>query len=288
MLPRRSRTGPRRPEIEWARGIITCERLFGSRPACTIDGSPAPSAQGGAPATSAVSRRELRYLKRLLKSIADNVLSEGERAALTALAFEFRVSSGHRKGLRLIRQHGWQRPKRLNLGSGESRKQGFLNVDLQRGGDLVLDLRRGLPFEDNSCELIFSEHFLEHVEYPEAIGRLLRECLRILQPGGRLTFSVPDTEWALRDYVLGDAAPYFQACREHSWWHPTYCTTRLEHINYHFRQDGQHLFAYDFETMKKILEQSGFAEVAVREFDPHLDSEHRRIGSLFGSASKAT
>ena len=33
-------------------------------------------------------------------------------------------------------------------------------------------------------------------------------------------------------------------------WHPAWCTTRLEHINFHFRQGGEHKFAYDFETLK--------------------------------------
>jgi predicted SAM-dependent methyltransferase len=136
--------------------------------------------------------------------------------------------------------------------------------------------------------MIFSEHFFEHIDYPEPVCYLLRECLRVLRPGSVLRLSVPDTEWPLHDYRDGPKAPYFLACKENSdsWWHPSYCTTRLEHINFHFRQDGQHRFAYDEETLSKVLDLAGFAEIKRVDFDPELDSEHRRVGSLIISARK--
>jgi len=103
--------------------------------------------------------------------------------------------------------------------------------------------------------------------------------------GGVLVFSVPDTEWPLSDYREGADASYFKACRENSW-HPKWCMTRLEHINYHFRQGTEHRFAYDLETAVKILTAAGFVDVRQRKYDPTLDSEHRRIGSLFICARK--
>jgi predicted SAM-dependent methyltransferase len=178
------------------------------------------------------------------------------------------------------------KPSKINLGSGSARKPGFLNVDLFPGADLTLDLRRGLPFQSNCCEMIFSEHFFEHIDYPERAHHLFGECFRVLQPGGVLRFSVPDTEWPLHDYRDGPESPYFLACHELSW-HPTYCTTRVEHINFHFRQGFQHRFAYDEETARKVLASVGFNEVTRASFDPELDSEHRRIGSLIILARKS-
>ena len=88
-----------------------------------------------------------------------------------------------------------------------------MNVDVFPGGDLTLDLRRNLPFESNCCEQIFSEHCIEHFDYPDAVSHLLQECLRILKPSGVFRFSVPDTEWPLLSYAEGPAAEYFQACK---------------------------------------------------------------------------
>ena len=93
-------------------------------------------------------------------------------------------------------------------------------MDIQPGAaDVTLDLRRGLPFESNCCELVVSEHCFEHFDYPEPIGHLFRECLRVLRPGGCLRFSVPDSEWPLNDYGDGLEAPYFKACAAQDW-HP--------------------------------------------------------------------
>jgi predicted SAM-dependent methyltransferase len=222
----------------------------------------------------------------LLGAVTRRLCSPGERAALRLFWNERTIAAYHRQGLRQIRDRALARPVRLNLGSGGARKEGFLNVDLFPGGDITLDLRKGLPFETGCCELIFSEHFFEHLDYPEAISSLLGECLRVLRPGGQLKFTVPDTEWPLVDYRDGPDAPYFRACREQSW-HPSHYTTRLEHINYHFRQDNEHRFAYDFETAAKVLKSVGFVAIEKRPFDPAIDSPHRRVGSLFVSAQKA-
>ena len=218
-------------------------------------------------------------------SIMRRLLSPGELEALKAFQLERVIASHHRSGLSLIRRQSLASPARLNLGSGSIRKPGFFNVDLFPGGDVTLDLRRGLPFESNTCEQIFSEHFFEHIDYPEPVCSLFRECLRVLKPIGEFLFSVPDTEWPLNNYREGLDSSYFVAC-QHESWHPLFCTTRLEHINWHFREGSAHRYAYDFETAQKFLNQAGFVDIRKRAFDASLDSHDRQIGSLFVFARK--
>jgi predicted SAM-dependent methyltransferase len=226
------------------------------------------------------------YMRSLLTPIFKKLLTPGEKAALRTLLTEFKISSNHRAGLRKIRRKALFAPARINLGCGPVVKEGFLNVDLFPGGDLTLDLRRGLPFVSGSAELIFSEHFFEHIEYPEPIYSLFADIYRVLKPGGALRFSIPDAAWPLHDYRDGLSAPYFRACAENAWWHRDYCTTRMEHINFHFRQVGQHRFAYDEETARKVLGKAGFADVSRVGFETGLDSAHREVGSLFLLARK--
>lgn len=223
-------------------------------------------------------------MRMVIRAILCAALSPGELSALNALRLERAAAARHRKGLRQIRRRSLRRPARLNLGCGEARKDGFLNIDICAGGDLTLDLRRGLPFESDCCEQIFSEHFFEHLDYPEPVSSLFSECLRVLRPGGEMRFSVPDTQWPLFDYGDGPDAPYFAACRQQAW-HPG-CETRLEHINHHFRQGHEHRYAYDFETVYKALSMTGFDAVQQCAFDSRLDSAHHSIGSLFVSARK--
>ena len=69
--------------------------------------------------------------------------------------------------------HG-ARGVRLNLGSGGRARPGWMNLDLDRGGELRLDLRRPLPLPDASCAEIYSEHVLEHLAYPGEVEAVLR------------------------------------------------------------------------------------------------------------------
>jgi predicted SAM-dependent methyltransferase len=207
---------------------------------------------------------------------------------------EIRVAIVHAVGRAKAHKYRGACGLKLNVGCGEEPKAGFLNLDYQPTADIRLDLRRELPFDSASCALVFSEHFLEHLAYPEGADAFLSEASRVLAPGGELKLSVPDTEWPLRDYCR-QASDWVDACERLSW-HTDECTTFMEHLNYHFRQRWSgtadvdfscHRFAYDFETLTKALERASFVDIALRPFEPGLDSSSREIGSLFVLAQKS-
>jgi SAM-dependent methyltransferase len=80
---------------------------------------------------------------------------------------------------------------RLNLGSGQFRKEGFLNVDEDPRAepDLLVNLDQfPYPFDDESFELIEADHVLEHLAEPFSV---MAELHRILRPGGLLVIRVP-------------------------------------------------------------------------------------------------
>jgi len=64
---------------------------------------------------------------------------------------------------------------------------------------LYHDLRRPLPFADESVEAIYASHLLEHLYYNEA-RRLLKDCYRVLRTGGVLRLVVPDLQSVLEEY----------------------------------------------------------------------------------------
>ncbi len=151
---------------------------------------------------------------------------------------------------------------RLHIGCGTNLLAGWMNVDLKQG-DLRIDIRQGLPFPDGSIDLIFHEHFLEHLDYPGEATALVRESRRVLVPEGYMRIGVPDTEYTLKAYIQRNEA-YFRLCRER--WHPKWCTTPMESVNFHFRQSGEHKFAYDFETLAKLLAQTGFKNISRSQY----------------------
>ena len=85
-----------------------------------------------------------------------------------------------------------KQPLQLIFGCGLTRYPGWVGIDCFAGKtvDLVLDLRRRLPFRDASVRYCFSEHFLEHL-YPDEAKLHLTEVHRILKSGGVYRIVVP-------------------------------------------------------------------------------------------------
>jgi predicted SAM-dependent methyltransferase len=175
---------------------------------------------------------------------------------------------------------------RLHIGCGSNIRSGYINIDINPNADLTLDMREPFPFESGSCALTYSEHFLEHLDYPDEALPFLRECYRVLQPGGTFSVGVPDAEWPIRAYV-GDLnyVDWFRYVKSHEY--PDWVDSRIECVNYSFRQGREHKFAYDFDTLRAALERVGFISVRRREFDPTLDSETSRY-SLDTDVNKCT
>jgi SAM-dependent methyltransferase len=84
-----------------------------------------------------------------------------------------------------------QASRKLNLGSGQFPKEGFVNVDYFSISppDITHDLNQiPYPFEDNHFELVEADHVLEHLTEP---FRVMGELRRICAPGALVHIRVP-------------------------------------------------------------------------------------------------
>jgi predicted SAM-dependent methyltransferase len=214
-----------------------------------------------------------------------SALPIGLGRATKQLAAEVVFRQRHLKGLIKARKYRGAQGMAMHLGCGAQIKPGWVNVDINPAADLTLDVREPLPFADGTFGTIYSEHFLEHLDYPHDIMCLLNECYRILEPGGALSFSVPDGEKVLGYYVTREGGDFAQAQQK---WNPTWCNTQMDHVNYCMRQNGEHRWYYDEETMRLLLERVGFVEIQRREFDFRLDQEARRVGTMYMQCMKPT
>lgn len=81
--------------------------------------------------------------------------------------------------------------KKLNLGCGRGIKEGWINIDrLNFGQEIVRDITKGLPLNDDSIDGIHSEHCLEHIER-EDVPFIWEEIYRVLKSGGIAEITVP-------------------------------------------------------------------------------------------------
>lgn len=90
----------------------------------------------------------------------------------------------------------------VNIGCGSVFHPGWINLDSVPVSPAVqrCDARARLPFADASVDAVYHAHLLEHLE-ADAAGKFLRECHRILRPGGVLRVVVPDLEGIAQAYL---------------------------------------------------------------------------------------
>lgn len=141
---------------------------------------------------------------------------------------------------------------RVHLGCGPNVLDGWANLDVSGPRGVVrFDLSRPLPFESGSVDLIFTEHFVEHIRKDQAEA-LFRECARILRPGGVLRISTPDLRTLIDAYLGG---------RVDDWadmqWSPA---TPCDLLNEGMRLWG-HRYLWDEDQLRRVLRSQGFTTV---------------------------
>ena len=168
--------------------------------------------------------------------------------------------------------------KKLQLGTSNSPIIGWLNTDVLPTNRRVayLDATRRFPFNDDIFDYVYSEHMIEHIEHQSAVF-MLRECFRVLKPGGKIRISTPDLKvyTSLQskektasqnfyvDWVTERFMPDVDYCKE------------VFLINNAFRAWG-HQFLYDRETLKVTMTRIGFEDI--KYYQPGVSDDENLRG----------
>jgi SAM-dependent methyltransferase len=92
---------------------------------------------------------------------------------------------------------------------------------------LVYNLSKGIPFPDNSIDVAYHSHMLEHLDRERA-RRFLIEIRRVLKPDGLLRIVVLDLEEAARQYLAHVAVCERDAVETGR--HDTYIAAMIEQL----------------------------------------------------------
>jgi predicted SAM-dependent methyltransferase len=168
------------------------------------------------------------------------------------------------------------------IGCGPDERPGWLNIDYRYNGPLGydpvkgflnLDLRAGLPLPDASAELIFSSHFFEHLRWEEATG-LMRECRRVLKPGGVIRFQMPDYGKGFKGYIERDPEMLAQYVDRHGLLNhmPPYARQWGDLISRAVYEFYEHKYVWDTENLGIALREAGFSQAFEVEPQPGLDN----------------
>jgi len=94
--------------------------------------------------------------------------------------------------------------KYLNLGCGHyfSNDRQWTNIDFVSTGEGVIahNLLQGIPANDNSFDAVYHSHVLEHFTKADGFN-FIKECHRVLKPGGIIRIAIPDLERIAKLYL---------------------------------------------------------------------------------------
>ncbi|NLE00815.1 MAG: methyltransferase domain-containing protein [Fibrobacter sp.] len=85
--------------------------------------------------------------------------------------------------------------RKLHIG-GKIKTPGWeiLNIIPSEIVDHVADAKDLSQFDNESFQILYASHVLEHFDYNGELQKTLKEWYRVLEPGGKLYISVPDMD----------------------------------------------------------------------------------------------
>ena len=112
-----------------------------------------------------------------------------------------------------------------------------------------------LPYDSSSIDVIYSSHMMEHLQRDDA-KTFIKECFRVLKPGGILRLSLPDLKIIADNYLKHNDADLFI---KHLLMEPPK-TKKIKHLIKLYISGGfrEHSWMYDGKSLLKILNEFGF------------------------------
>jgi len=160
--------------------------------------------------------------------------------------------------LNLYKKHACRRHPdiKVHVGCGQNYFDGWVNLDIDSSmADISHDMRKRLWFFDNSVSIIYSEHFIEHVEIEQA-EKIFKEFYRVLKPRGIVRIATPDLDHLIAKYVSEDWRTQYWIRNLRS-----EIQTRAEMLNICFHDWG-HKYLYNAEELERRLREVGFGRIS--------------------------
>ncbi len=185
--------------------------------------------------------------------------------------------------------------KNVQLGCGNHLLADYINIDINNKADIYWDIRKSLPFNDNSINRIFSEHVFEHLDYPISANKLLEEAYRVLSKNGEFIIGIPDINYPLQD-IINNNTNNMDIAKEK--WYSNRddvldsMNTNIDYLNYVMRDQlfhmeyHPHYWGYNIDNLTLLLKKHGFNNIKEWVIDENIINPKRIWGTLYLIAKK--
>ena len=159
--------------------------------------------------------------------------------------------------IRLARWPGVTRMlETLSVSNGQAGRWGRIGSD---SGIRFADAAVRIPCADQSVEVVYSSHMIEHLDRSGAQA-FLAEAKRVLQSGGIIRLAAPDLAQLVQGYLATGDADDFVARTHMGLDRPVGMASRMKLALVGTRH---HLWMYDGASLARLLADAGFAEIAI-------------------------
>lgn len=162
---------------------------------------------------------------------------------------------------------------KVHFGPGQKKYiDGWINLDanlLTAKCDVWVDLHNPLPFPDQTVDVFYSHHMIEHLS-DSRLPFHFKEMYRCLKPGGCIRIAGPNGDASIQKFIEGDI----------SWfgvWPDNHRSVGGRLVNYLLCRN-EHKTILTFSYLEELAENAGFVNVA--QCRPHFETNHSHmIGS---------
>jgi len=132
------------------------------------------------------------------------------------------------------------------------------------------DATRHIPHQDNSVDVIYASHMMEHLSRENA-RNFLREALRVLKPNGVIRLALPDIQIAVQTYLKEkDADEFIRGIYVEA---PPVKTLK-DKLSLMLVGYRHHQWMYDGASLVKLLSEIGFSNAAVQPAGETMIENH--------------
>jgi hypothetical protein len=138
------------------------------------------------------------------------------------------------------------------------------------------DIVKGLPVSPESCKGVYCSHILEHLSLDD-FRTALHNTKEVLRPGGIFRLVLPDLEYSIKKYIGNSSNEAALEFMKETYLGYEIRARGLKSFITSWLGNSQHLWMWDYKSIKPELQNIGFVEVRRASFS---DSSDTMFGSV--------